>query len=577
MTRQRFIILPLFLGLLFALVFCPTGTREVQADNGKRQDLHTNMKVFVSVLKLVNDYYVEEVGSDSLIEGAIEGMLKELDPHSNYIKPKRYETMSENYRGTFSGIGVNFLIREGWLTVISAIEGGPSREIGIRAGDVITHIDGVSAEGISQDEVFDQLRGPRGTVVNVSVRRGGETDLMDFDIVRDDILLQSVPYAFMVDPGIGYIRMGRFSATTSDELETGLQKLEGEGMTGLILDLRGNSGGYLHQAVAVVDKFLDRDKMVVYTKGRRAASSEEYFSTPNTHADYPIVVLINPGSASASEIVAGALQDWDRGLIAGRTSFGKGLVQQQYPLANGGALLLTASRYYTPSGRLIQRPYEAGERDEYYMRAGMAAGDEEDLEITEAETDEHLDSDNDPLDESGSPDTFDIAKDETADGRPIFHTLIQNRPVFGGGGITPDVDIEAIYRTSRLDARLARGRKYFDFANSLIADKVVKWDSDFQSFINGYQVDDDIMNRLSEFLVESEFEFEADSLAANGIHLRRGIRAELANRLWGEDERYRILIQDDPAVHRAIELLPQALELLNTSQRIEEMRAQSGG
>lgn len=576
MTRQRFIIFPLFIGLLFALIFCPLGTQPVQA-RGEQRDIYSNLIVFNQVLKLVSEFYVEEVGSDSLIEGAIEGMLQELDPHSNYIKPKRYEQMSENYRGTFSGIGVNFAIREGWLTVISAIEGGPSRKLGIRAGDVITKIDGISAEGIGQEEVFDQLRGPRGTVVKVTVRRGGENELLDFDIVRDEILLQSVPYAFMLKPGIGYIRMGRFSATTSDELEAGLQKLEAEGMAGLILDLRGNSGGYLHQAVAVVDKFLDQDKLVVYTKGRKAASSEEYFSTPNTHDDYPIVVLINAGSASASEIVAGALQDWDRGLIAGRTSFGKGLVQQQYPLSNGGALLLTASRYYTPSGRLIQRPYEAGERDEYYNRAGMAADEQADLDLTEDDAEEPVELDEDQLDETAIPETFDIAAEGKGDERPIYHTLLQNRPVYGGGGITPDVDIEAYYRTSRLDARLARQRKYFDFANTLIAEKVVAWDDDFESFVSGYKVGDDILTRLGEFLTELEFEFEADSLSANSVHLRRGIRAELANSLWGDDERYRILIQDDPAVHRAMELLPDAADLLKASKRIEEMRAHNDG
>ncbi len=552
MTRKRTTLLPPLLFCLIALLTGLIHPPEVQAtDNNRRKITET----FVSILTLVSNNYVEEVAADSLIEGAITGMLEGLDPHSNYIDPDRYERMSENYRGTFSGVGINFAIREGWLTVISAIEGGPSRKLGIRAGDVITHIDGNSAEGINQQEVFDSLRGERGTTVNVIVRRGGVDEPLDFAIVRDNILLQSVPYAFHLDPGIGYIRMGRFSATTSDELESSLSELESDGLNGLILDLRGNSGGYLHQAIAVVDKFISAEKMVVYTKGRTARSSEEYFSTSHTHPDFPIVVLINAGSASASEIVAGALQDWDRGLIAGHTSFGKGLVQQQYGLPNGGALLLTSSRYYTPSGRLIQRPYEAGERDEYYMRAHRLT-----------------DEDDDELESDGQSTTS-----EEIDDRPLFHTLIQDRPVFGGGGITPDEDIEELFLSSRINTELLIGRKYFDFVNMLVADKTVTWDKSFNDFVREYSVSDELMDRLGEYLVETEFEFEPDSLEAHQEEVRRSIRSALANHLWGDEQRYQILIQDDPAVHRAIDLLPAAKELLERSKQIEAMRVSSDG
>jgi len=305
----------------------------------------------------------------------------------------------------------------------------------------------------------------------------------------------------------------------------------------------------------VVDKFISADKMVVYTKGRIPRSTEEYFSTGNTHPDFPIVVLIDSGSASASEIVAGALQDWDRGLIAGHTSFGKGLVQQQYPLPNGGALLLTSSRYYTPSGRLIQRPYEAGQRDEYYRRAHRLRDEDDE----ESESD-GISSNQDELNE-----------------RPKYNTLIQDRPVYGGGGITPDEDIEDLFLSSRINTSLLLGRKYFDFVNKLIADKTITWDRSFDEFVQEFTVNDDLLDQLSEFLIEAEFEFEPDSLESHRDEVKRSIRSALANHLWGEEQRYRILIQDDPAVHRAIELLPAAKTLLEKSRRVEEMSASSDG
>jgi carboxyl-terminal processing protease len=546
MTRKRlFIIVP---AALFVLTISLGGIflRDVLATG---RNIYSELALFNRVLNLISTYYVEEMEADSLIQGAITGMLDELDPHSNYIRPQRFERMEERNRGSYSGVGISFAIREGWLTVISPLEGGPSEALGIRAGDIITHIEGETAYDIKEQEVFDKLRGQKGTEVHVTIRRGGEPEPLEFDIVRDDILIQSVPYAFMLEPGIGYIRMGRFSATTSDELDEALRKLEDEGLEGLILDLRGNSGGYLNQAIEVADKFLTADKKIVYTKGRIFGSSEEYFSTDATHPDFPLVVLINAGSASASEIVSGAVQDWDRGIVAGHTSFGKGLVQRQYPLPDGGALLLTVARYYTPSGRLIQRAYEAGDRDEYYRHAGEDAAENGDEESS-----------------------ADGAAADSA-GRPVFYTLLKGRPVYGGGGITPDVDIEEVFLSSRLNTRLTFERKYFDFVSRAIGDRLVRWDDSFDAFVQQFRVSDGLMDDFYGFLEADSFSFEADTFAVHQPELRRGIRAEIAHHLWGDEERYRIMIQDDPAIHRAKELLPQAHAILAESMLIEEERA----
>lgn len=550
MTRRRMLILvPVILaGVTIALggVFL----KDVLATG---RTIYTEIALFNQVLNLVKTYYVEETEADSLIQGAIVGMLEQLDPHSNYIDPKRFERMDERNRGSYSGVGISFAIRNNWLTVISPLEGGPSAKLGIRPGDIISHIEGESAFGIKESEVFEKLRGPRGTVVNVTIRRGGYEEPIEYEIERDDILIQSVPYAFMLDDEVGYVRMGRFSATTSDELQEALDKLDGLGMKKLILDLRHNSGGYLNQAVEVADKFLEGGKKIVYTQGRILGSSEEYFSTDQGETDVPIVVLINSGSASASEIVSGAIQDWDRGIVAGQTSFGKGLVQRQYPLPNNGALLLTVARYYTASGRLIQRPYEGGEREEYYRQAGG----------TQTDLNEAIDSDFEDLDAEPPPDSSE---------RPIYHTLLQGRPVYGGGGITPDVEIELFLR-SRLDMELTFQRKYFDYVNVAVPEKKVTWDGSFEEFLKSFTVEDEVLDDFRGYLEADSFAFEPDSFAVHVDEVRRGIRAELANHYWGDDARYQTLIIDDPTVDRALELMPHAEAILRESRRIEQQRA----
>jgi len=552
MSRKRWIIvIPV---MLFLLTVSLGGVflRDVVA--ASRDNIYSELTLFNEVLNLISTYYVEDVAPDSLIEGAINGMLDRLDPHSNYMNAERFNQLEERNRGTYSGIGISFAIQQGRLTVISALEGGPSYDLGIRPGDVITHIDGQSAFGIKEQEVFDKLRGPKGTRVSVTILRPGEDESLAYEIVRDTIPIQSVPYSFMLADDIGYIMMRNFSARTAEELEEALRDLEGQGMRRLILDLRGNSGGYLNAAVDVADKFITGGKKIVYTQGRIPGSTEEYFATERgTDELFPLIVLIDAGSASASEIVAGAVQDWDRGIVAGRTSFGKGLVQRQYRLHNDGALLLTVARYYTPSGRLIQRAYAPGDREEYYSHAGEAY---------------------DPVDEDGAGAAGTAAPADSAE-RPVFETLLQHRKVYGGGGISPDEPIDEQYQASRIYAELSYTRKFFDYIKDEMAAKKIRWDDDFNTFLSSYTVDDRMLADFRGFCAAdtSLRSFAPDSFQVHEGEMRRGLKAEIGRYLWSETERYRILIADDPALRRAIELLPAAQAMLDRSTRIEAEQA----
>jgi len=486
-----------------------------------RDNLMQRLATFSSVLQMVRDYYVEEVDTAKLVDAAIRGLLLELDPHSSYLDKERFATITEQHQGEYYGIGIHFDILDGWLTVISPIEGSPSYELGLRPGDRIVKINGESARNITNQEVFDKLRGPKGTKVHISVQREGEEDLLEFEIVRDKIPIFSVPYHFMVRPGIGYIRLTRFSKDTSKELEEALRDLEGQGMEKLILDLRDNSGGYLTQAVEVADKFIEGGKIIVYTKGRIPSASEEYYSSDEaTHGRFPLIVMISHGSASASEIVAGAIQDWDRGLVVGETSFGKGLVQRQFKLRDGSGLLLTVARYYTPSGRLIQRPYGSDRRD--YYAEGYRGTAEQDTT------------------------------------RPVFHTA-SGRTVYGGGGITPDEKLE-YKRLSQFGQRLARERIPFEFAGEFITANGVTADSfgSFEEYLASFEVTDAMIESCKQFMQERDFEFTDEELEADGDYLRLAVKAEIAGHLWSTSERYRVFIAADDAVNEAIDFFPEA-------------------
>ncbi len=334
----------------------------------KTPDPNKTSKKLAATMQIIRYAYVDSINEAELVENAIVETLKELDPHSAYISKEDLDAANEPLEGSFEGIGVTFQIYNDTILVVAPVLGGPSDKLGIRAGDKIVKIDGEKSTGedINNKFVFDRLRGKKGTEVNVSIFRKGKKELIEYTIIRDKIPINSIDATFMATPEIGFIKLNRFSKTSMDEFKESLSKLKKQGMKKLILDLRGNTGGYLNTAIKLSDEFLPGGKLIVYTEGLRS-SKQKYNSTSfGGFKSGELIVMINEGSASASEIVSGAVQDWDRGVVLGRRSFGKGLVQRPFQLPDGSVIRLTTARYHTPTGRCIQRPYENGTQ-EYYL------------------------------------------------------------------------------------------------------------------------------------------------------------------------------------------------------------------
>lgn len=478
-------------------------------------------------LHKVQAQYLERVSADSLARGVVWGMLAALDPHSSFLGAEEYAEMAETFRGDFEGIGIYFEVRQGRLLVISPIVGSPSYGK-LRAGDHIVEIEGVSTDGITTEEVMEKLRGPRGSLVRMAVHRQGREEVLDLEIRRDRIELKSVPYAFMLGDGTGYVRIVRFAETTSGELGRALEALHLKGMVRLLLDLRDNGGGLLEQAVEVADYFVDAGELVVYTEGRTYDSRREYRAQrPLWAHPLPLVVMIDHGSASASEIVAGAVQDLDLGLVAGQTSFGKGLVQGQFPLrSNGGLLLLTIARYYTPLGRLIQRPYT--DDIQAYIQEGF-----------------------DDID----PNSIDSLRAD----KEVFYTA-SGRSVYGGGGITPDVLLQADeYSDFAVD--LYSSGAIADFCGVWVGEHT-DWSRDFGAYRLGYEVPDEGLEAFSAFLAAEGVEAESGALAADADFVRRELKAGFARVLWGDEEYYRVRLDGDGEVRQALALFAEARQLL---------------
>lgn len=515
---RNFIILTLLSAVAVALLIPGVEQSNASPAGG----LNYQLEKFVHILRKVRDLYVEEPDMEDLMEGAIDGMLEKLDPHCVYMPPKELQKTTEEFKGEFEGIGIYFEINDKILTVVSPIPGTPADRLGMRSGDQIVQIEGESTWGITNDQVQKKLKGPRGTEVTVQVRRPGLADLLDFTIVREKIPIYSVESKFMLDRETGYVRLNRFMATTDAEVTTALDSLESVGMKQLVFDLRGNPGGYLEQAIRIANLFLPPGRTIVSTRGRLEAFSETYESNSLvTKRKYPVIVLVNHGSASASEIVAGALQDWDRGLVVGTTSFGKGLVQRQLPLGDESAIRLTIARYYTPTGRLIQRPYDDGLLS--YIREGY-----------------------DDVDPNAHPDSL--------ASKPVFKTPM-GRSVYGGGGITPDVQVSGGRLTS-YTSRLLTNRMFFEFATELLARGRLEFSS-FETFTSRFQVDDDL---LQEFLAYSSDVVPLDEkmFAKDRIYIENFLKAECARVGWGRMSYYRTRVEIDPVVQEALELVDDA-------------------
>ncbi len=493
-------------------------------------DLRSQLDLFSQVLYLVQNNYVDVPDNQKLIRGAIDGMLKTLDPHTVYVPEQRAQRMDEEFHGEYSGIGIQFEIRDGAIVVISPLEGTPAFRLGIRAGDRIVEIDGKPlAKTITNDDVFKMLRGPSGSKVDVSIDREDEPERLHFSIERAKIPIESVRFAYLIRPGVGYVRIVRFSQTTGDELDKAIVGLKAQGMKSLLLDLRSNSGGLLSQAVDVLDQLVPSDKLLVYTRGRIPSSNADYRSTDRKkQVDGPIVVLIDHGSASASEIVAGAIQDLDRGLVAGTNSFGKGLVQNQLRLSDGSKLLLTIAKYYTPSGRLIQRDYSKfADRGDYTEDAFKV----------------------------------DVPSDSVLATLPKFKTT-GGRTVYGGGGIYPDVIVKDLGNLTKPQIDMITKQVFWEFATHYLHHhKDEKWTP--QSFGHDFKLSDADWAVLRQTMETRKVAVTDSVWKADHDFMQRQVRGELANNVFGPLERYKIFVEEDTQLQAAMDLFPRASKLMS--------------
>lgn len=482
-------------------------------------ELQKRMKEYTDLLDAVTAWAPEEIGSDKVVYASIDGMLRTLDPHTSFLEPRAYSDMQDRQKGTFYGLGILVTKRNDQVTVITPLEGTPAARLGIRAGDVIAEVEGVLTDDLSLDEVVKRLKGPKGTTVNIKIKRIGIKEPIPLTIVRAAIPTNSISNVLMLRPGVGYIRLKDFTSTTVRELDQAVTKLKEQGMQKLVLDLRQNPGGLLDAAVGVSDHFLDKGQMIVYTKGRTPDSAQE-FVAPGKHAklDLPVVVLINRGSASASEIVAGAIQDHDRGLVVGETSWGKGLVQSVYTLQYGAGLALTTSKYFTPAGRNIQRDYSSVY--DYYM-ADAGTNDEIPLEQREQ-----------------------------------FRTDT-GRIVYGGGGITPDVIVE--------QPELARTTQLLE-VRSAIFNYAVEYAAKHPDLTKEIEVTPAMVEELIDHAASRDIAPAADIRAAlqNPVDrkfVERALKAEIVAAKYGFDASYPYRLQGDAQVEKALELFPEAQKL----------------
>jgi carboxyl-terminal processing protease len=534
-------------GLFVALLVFPL----ISSDN-----IYNQIEKYNYVLSLVIKEYFEDSDVSKLTEGAIRGMLQELDPHSTYITPKDMKHVNEDMGGSFEGIGIQFMMLNDTLLIDAVIADGPSERVGMQARDRIYAVNGSSIVGLSQDSIPKLLRGPKGTVVSLSVYRPATKERLEFSVTRDKIPLYSIDVYFVVEgTDIGYIRMNRFAQTTHEELVNAGKLLRAEGMKRLILDLRGNGGGILEQAHAVCDEFL-RGDTIVYTHGRHSDQDQIFTARPGgSMEDIPLIVLVDGSSASASEITAGAIQDLDRGLVVGVTSFGKGLVQRQYPIySDGSSVRITIARFYSASGRCIQRPFK--DKENWKLMTDR-------LEVEEGANLEHVLDKIKKEDTKKSKDTT-KKKDKNAkiinmDSIEIFYTRA-GRPVLGGGGITPDYVIK--YDTSKLQPltiSLYYSGIFLAFNDQILKEYKDKYSNDFSKFNKEFKMTDKMEKDLrklaeSKDIVWNDEEFKKDKdYIAN-----RWVKYFLARSIWNTNKATQIMIPIDRQLNKALELFPLA-------------------
>ena len=502
-----------YLGLLFAQrtpAAAPTSSGE--------SDVRDSLNQFAEVYKVVEENYAEPVNPDKAIyNGAIPGMLHVLDPHSNFFDPKSYSLLKEDQRGKYYGVGMTVGPRNNKVIVIAPFVGTPAYRAGIHPGDIIIAVDGKPTDNMTTGDVADLLKGPKGTTVHITVLREGAEKPIEFAVVRDEIPRYSVDLHFMIRPGVGYMHVSGFNETTEHEVAAALDEM-GD-LKGLILDLRQNPGGLLSEGVGVADKFLRKGQVIVSHHGR-SSSEKRYLATHgNGGKEYPLVVLVNRGTASAAEIVSGAIQDHDRGLIVGETTFGKGLVQTVYPLSENTGLALTTAKYYTPSGRLIQRDYSnVSLYDYYYNRDKIDQTNDREVKLTDS-----------------------------------------GRTVYGGGGITPDVKIDPIKSNKFQDSMIQR-YVFFNFAKRYVITHHPTEEK--------FEVDDALMNDFRKFMDEEKVTYSEADLLENSDWVKANIKSEIFVDAFGQQEGLKVRAETDPQVVKALELLPQARTLAENARKV---------
>jgi carboxyl-terminal processing protease len=501
----------------------------VRATTSASDDYQTAIRDFSNVLSVVQANYADPVDADKAVyQGAIPGMLRMLDPHSNFFDARQFALLREDQRGRYYGVGMVVAPRENHTVVMSPYVGAPAYNAGLRPGDIIAKVDDKSTDGLTTSEVADMLKGPKGTVVKITVTREGYADPLIFTVTRDEIPRHSVDIVTMLKPGIGYMRLNQFNETTDKEMVDALKQLGANSLDGLILDLRGNPGGLLNEAVAVGDLFLEKGQLIVSYHGRSAPERPFTATHGNQGLRVPLVVIVNNNSASAAEIVSGAIQDHDRGLVVGETTFGKGLVQTVQPLSENTGLALTTARYYTPSGRLIQRDYKSISLYEYHYERKVP---EHPTEIRQTDS---------------------------------------GRQVTGGGGITPDILIAAP-KLNKFQETMFREYVFYsvdqgvgDFTRYYLGTK--------PSITHAFEVDDNILREFRSYLSKHNVKYTEADYDENLDWIKRKIKQEVFMSAYGTQEGDKVLLAADPQVQKAIDSIPQARALYENARKVVAQR-----
>ena len=492
--------------------------------------INTSSNKLNALLRIINDQYVDTVNMGELVEEAMPQILSELDPHSSYIPAKDLEAVNADLKGSFSGIGIQFTIQNDTIHVNSVIQGGPSEKVGLMAGDRIVEVDDSAFVGkiVTNSEAMKRLKGEKGSKVKLGVYRPGEKDLLHFTVIRGNIPVKSIDAAYMINENVGYIKVNKFGETTYPELLIALAKLNQKNCEGLIVDLRGNTGGYMAAAIQMVNEFLPNNRLIVYTQGRKSPREDYNSNGTGSNQKMPLVVLVDEGSASASEIFAGAIQDNDRGTIVGRRSFGKGLVQQPIEFSDGSAIRLTIARYYTPSGRCIQKPYEKGKESEYEL----------DL-LTRYEHGEFFSADS-------------IKQDETE----VYHTRL-GRPVYGGGGIMPDIFVpqDTTGMTSYFRMAANRGliiRYTFDYTDQ---NRITLQKYDTPEKMEAYLKGQNLLNKFAAWAEKKGLKRRNNLMMKSRRLFEMSLYGNIIYNMLGMEAYVEYLNESDKTVLKAVEIL----------------------